>query len=158
MFSQPVTERLSQEVPHGARLYQDLCMIWQKPCPGMHLRMVMLCGGQQHLQGPCTAAAGVVLESLSIPSCALCFQGGFGRGGCGCGCCWCVHRLWGLKASWAGSVCALAGRKMNNGRIYRDQMWGESLYCSCQWNNMKRSCQESGIHWCCILLLVLCHI
>lgn len=42
-------DRLSQEVPHGARLYQDLCVIWREP--GMHLRLVMLCGGQQHLQG-----------------------------------------------------------------------------------------------------------
>lgn len=78
--------------------------------------------GQQHLYGPCTAAARLVLESLSIPSGALCFQGGFGRRSHGCGLCWCVHRLQGLKASWAGSVCALAGSKMNNGRICRDQM------------------------------------
>lgn len=37
----------------------------------MHLRLVMLCGGQQHLQG----GPG---ESV-LPSHALCFQGVFGR-------------------------------------------------------------------------------
>lgn len=45
-------DRLSQEVPLGARLYQDLCVIWQKPCAGMHLRLVMLCGASSTFQVP----------------------------------------------------------------------------------------------------------
>lgn len=42
--------------------------------------------------------------------------------------CWCVHRLQGPKASLAVIVSAFAGRKINNSKTYKDQMWREIPY------------------------------